>query len=186
MKNRIILIVALVLIIGGFVLWRSGVFTPAPSYDLTLVEGDSVTSWDFTSAYTDNAELKAKAQTEIKRLTKLIGSGEYSDYVLYVSIANQYDLMGDGANELSYLKHALALDATSTGLAWNNVGQLFAHVGAYASAREALERAVEVQPVEQYHAALLDFLKQHYPSDTEAITAEEQALQSAQQGSHAF
>ena len=139
-----------------------------PSVAFAVNPSDTVTSWNFQGAYTGNAELTAKAKSEIARLTGLLGSGEYPDYILYVSIANQYDLLGDGANEFLYLKKALALDATKTGLAWYNIGQLFARLGAYATARTALERAVAAEPFPQYERALADFLKEHYPGSVSA------------------
>ena len=136
-------------------------------------------SWDFKGAYTGNLELEAKAETEIQRLTGLIGSGEYPDYTVYVSIANQYGLLGDGENELKYLEHALALDATTTGLAWNNAGALFARLGAKATARMCYERAAAAQPTGQYLQALADFLKKQYPEDIVAIKAAEEAVAGA-------
>ena len=135
---------------------------------IELSGGDVVTSWDFTGAYTGNSELEAKADADITRLTGLLGSGQYSDYILYVSIANQYDLKGDGKNELAYLRKALAEDP-ATGLAWNNIGQLFERLGAYNTARVALERAVLVQPIEQYKRALADFMALRFPSGSAAL-----------------
>jgi len=140
-----------------------------------MAEGEQVRSWDFKGAYTGNLELEAKAETEIQRLTGLIGSGEYPDYTVYVSIANQYGLLGDGENELKYLEHALALDATTTGLAWNNAGALFARLGMKATARMCYERAATAEPTGQYLQALADFLKKQYPEDMVAIKAAEEA-----------
>ena len=122
---------------------------------------DTIVSWNFPGAYTGNAELTAKAMAEVARLTDLLGTGTYSDYILYVSIANEYGLQGDGANEFAYLKKALAIDSEKTGLAWHNAGQLFARLGAYRTARTALERAVLAEPVPHYERALTDFLAAH-------------------------
>jgi tetratricopeptide (TPR) repeat protein len=136
-------------------------------------------SWNFQGAYTGHPDLKEKAKSEIKRLSGLLGKKEetgYPDYILYVGIANEYDLLGDGAKELEYLRYALALDATTTGLAWHNTGQLFARLGALRSARHALEQAVLAQPIMQYHQALLDLLLHSFPDDTKSITEERRAL----------
>jgi len=119
---------------------------------------DTIASWDFKGAYTGNAEFAAKANAEIARLAALLGTGTYTDYTLYVSIANQYDLQGDGKNEFIYLQKALALDSDKTGLAWHNAGQLFARLGAYRTARTAFERAALAEPVPYYQRALADFL----------------------------
>lgn len=151
----------------------------APIYDIPFSAQETITLWDFQGAYTGYPELEAKATTEIERLRGLLGTGEYSDYTLYVSIANQYDLLGDGAMELKELEHALAIDSTSTGLAWHNAGKLFAHLGAYETARYALEQAVAAQPIAQYRVALIDLLKEHFPNDLEAIDAGERAVDGA-------
>jgi len=126
---------------------------------------DTIASWNLAGAYTGNAEFAAKANAEIARLTALLGTGTYTDYTLYVSIANQYDLLGDGKNEFAYLQKALAIDSTGTGLAWHNAGQLFARLGAYRTARTALERAALAEPVPYYERALADFLAAHYPEE---------------------
>src|SRR3989344_3359787 len=126
---RIVGFIALLLIVASALWWILRP-APVPTFNLQMAEGEQVQSWDFKGAYTGNPELETKATAEIQRLTGLIGSGEYPDYTVYVSIANQYDLLGDGENELAYLEHALALDATTTGLAWNNAGALFARLGA--------------------------------------------------------
>lgn len=122
---------------------------------------DTIASWNFKGAYTDNETLTIQAQTEIARLTSLLGTGTHPDYTLYVSVANMYNLLGDGANEFTYLKKALAIDATATGLAWHNIGHLFARLGAYATARTAFERAVAAEPIPQFRQALADFLAAH-------------------------
>ena len=140
---------------------------PAPTAPATLVvnPADRIVSWSFTGAYAGNTELTAKANAEIARFIGLLGTGEYTDYTLYVSIANEYDLLGDGANEFVYLKKALAIDSTKTGLAWYNAGQLFTRLGAFATARTAFERAALVEPVAHYKRALADFLAAHYPGE---------------------
>lgn len=135
---------------------------------IELTGGDTVASWNFKGAYTGNTELEAKADADIARLTGLLGSGQYSNYILYVSMANQYDLKGDGKNELAYLRKAITEDP-ATGLAWNNVGQLFVRLGAYTTARVAFERAVAVQPIEQYKRALADFMALYFPRDAAAL-----------------
>ncbi len=142
----------------------AGIPSIAPA-TLTVNPSDTIVSWDFKGAYTGNAELTVKANTEIARLAALLGTDAYPDYTLLVSIANQYDLLGDGKNEFAYLQKALAIDSTNTGLAWHNAGQLFARLGAYRTARTALERAALAEPVAHYRRALADFLAAHYPGE---------------------
>jgi len=166
MKRWIGIVGIFVVIIAGIVVWQFGgihshIETPAPSFPVALASGDEIASWNFIGAYTGQPELEQKAAAEVERLTGLLGTGEYTDYTLYVSIANQYDLIGDGTNELASLEKALAIDSTQTGLAWHNIGQLFARIGAYQTARAAFERAVDAQPTQQYEQALADFVQAH-------------------------
>lgn len=130
---------------------------------LSPIDVSTIAVWSFKGAYNERTDLIAKATADISRLTNLLGTGEYTDYTLYVSIANQYDLLGDGKNEYLYLEKAIREDATTTGLAWHNEGQLFLRLGAPALARTAFERAVAAQPIAQYQSVLVDFLKEYYP-----------------------
>jgi tetratricopeptide (TPR) repeat protein len=126
------------------------VATSSPSRVATVLpsiaKGDSVASWDFKGAYADNPELIAKANAEIARFSDLIGKGTYSDMELYVSIANQYELLGNGKQEYDYLGRAIMSDPTS-GLPWHNLGVLMERLGALKTARVAYDRAVFLQPV---------------------------------------
>lgn len=183
MKKWIGIIIVLALVIAGFAVLKftdMGGFANSPApFQIEMAGGDEVGAWDFQGAYTGNSELEEKADRDIDRLTSLLGSKEYSDYTLYISIANQYGLKGDGKNELAYLEKALAIDSTATGLAWHNVGQLMARLGAYKTARMALERAASVQPITQYQQAYIDFLKSRFPEDIEVVANAEKALSEA-------
>lgn len=155
--------------------------SPTPTtqkpFTFLLIAGDTVASWNFQGAYTGNAELTQKAQVEIARLSAMLGSGTFTNYELYVSIANQYDLLGDGTQEFVYLKKALTLDSTRTGLAWSNMGNLFTRLGAYRTARVAFENAVIAQPIAQYIQDLINFLQAHFPQDSAAIQKAQKLLQ---------
>jgi tetratricopeptide (TPR) repeat protein len=110
-----------------------------------------------------------RAREEIKKLEAMIGKGEFSNYELYVSIAAQHEILGDGKKTYEYLEKALQIDNTQTGLAWHNMGRLMERLGAYKNARIALERAVTLQPLPGYYIALIDLLERHFPEDTSAI-----------------
>lgn len=173
MKNRMILIVGLIILVAVSGWWY---MNRAPiSYDFPLQSGDVVASWNFNGLYKGNAELVARAQHEIQRLRDLIGKegDDFPDYELFVSIANQYHLMGEGEKEFTYLKYALALDSENTGLAWSNLGVLLEEVGAYRSARIAFEKSIAAQAIPQYRQTYLEFLMKHYPQD--AAVAEQKA-----------
>ena len=147
--------------------------TPVP---FALISGETVASWDFSGTHKDGGQLEAKVRADITRLKGLINSGTYTNYELYVSIANQYELLGDGKQEFTYLNYALAIDSTKTGLAWHNMGKLLERLGAYKSARVAYDRMVATQPTAQYIRARLEFLQAHMPEDTDAIAQAEADL----------
>lgn len=159
-------IIVVLLVIAGGAWW----YTSQPEmYQFEFAEGEKITSWDFQGVYTDNAELEERVQTEITRLKGLFGQEGYTDYELYVSIANQYELLGDGEKTYNYLRMALAVDAEHTGLAWHNMGKLLERFGLFESARIAFDAMVEAQSAIQYQTVRLEFLKTHMPEDTEAI-----------------
>lgn len=157
--------VAILLLTGGAWLYMSR----DTLYPFELVEGDTISSWDFKGVYTGNSELEKKAQTGIERLMGMFGTEGNPDYILYVSLAGQYELLGDGAKEYEYLLRALAEDSKKTGLAWYNLGALLVRLGALESARVAYEHAVQAQPEPQYVMAYLEFMAQHFSDDTATV-----------------
>lgn len=161
------ILLVLVVLVGA---WRFSQRTTV-SHQLPLAEGDSIASWNFAGAYSNNPELQTKAKTEIEKLTSFIGnSKEFTDYLLYVQIAAQYELLGDGAQTYAFLNKAVAIDPVHTGLAWANLGELMGRLGAFQTARVAYAKAVEAQPsVMNYHTARLEFLIAHFAEDTVAV-----------------
>ncbi len=146
----------------------------------SLVSGETIASWDFSGSYKDGGQLEAKVRADITRLKGLLNSGTFTNYELYVSIANQYELLGDGKQEFTYLNYALAIDSTKTGLAWHNMGKLLERLGAYKSARVAYDRMLQAQPTSQYIRARLEFLQARMPEDTAAIAQAEADLAASQ------
>lgn len=126
----------------------------------SIAKGDTVTSWTFNGAYTGKADLITKAEAEIKRLSRLIGEGTYSNMSLHVGIANQYELLGDGERAYEYLSRAIGKNENSTsGLPWHNLGVLMERLGALETARMAYEESTLIQPeMKVYHYAYLEFL----------------------------
>src|SRR3989344_4646360 len=139
-----------------------------------IVQGDAITSWDFKGAYMGNLELMAKAQNEIERLSGQLVTATSSAMILSVSIANQYELIGDGKKAYEYLKRAIMADVNVTsGLPWHNLGVLMERLGAFKTARVAYEKSTLIQPeMKFYHFAYLEFLTARMKDDTTDIEKE--------------
>ncbi|MBI2612900.1 hypothetical protein HYW59_03790 [Candidatus Kaiserbacteria bacterium] len=171
-KNLIISAVVVALLAGGawFLLQNQ-------AHPLPLAEGDTIASWDWQGTHEDGGELEKRANDEIARSKSLLGGDQSgknddpTDYILYVSIANQYELLGDGKAAYDNLGRALKIDSTKTGLAWRNLGSLMERLGALQTARIAYARAVEAQPGEEYHIARLSFLIKHFADDAATLEA---------------
>lgn len=141
-----------------------------PSKSSLIERSDTIISWNFKGVYADRPDLITKANSEIKRFLDLIGTGAYTDMILYVSIANQYDLLGDGKQEYDYLNRAIQEGGSTTGLPWHNLGVLMERLGALQTARVAYEKATLVQPeLKQWHYAYLEFLTTRMKDDTAII-----------------
>ena len=142
--------------------------SPRP-YSLSFVEGESITEWDFKGAYTGNPELIVKAQSEIKRLSELLTTATSSAMILSVSIANQYELIGDGKKQYEYLERAIRTNPEN-GLPWHNLGVLVERLGAYKTARVIYEKSTLVQPeLKFYHYSYIEFLTSRMKDDTAVI-----------------
>lgn len=135
-------------------------------HSLSLEKGDIIESWDFVGAYTNNPEFIAKANAEIKRISGLVGKGTYTDTSIYVGIANQYELIGDGKKQYDFLIQAVREGGTTSGLPWHNLGVLMERLGALQTARVAYEKATLVQPqFKFYHYAYLEFITKKMKDD---------------------
>lgn len=132
---------------------------------LSIASGDTIVSWNFKGAYTDNPELVAKANAEISRLSGLLATATSSAMILSVSIANQYELLGDGKKQYEYLERAVRTNPEN-GLPWHNLGVLMERLGAYKTARIAYENSTLVQPeMKFYHYAYIEFLTSRTKDD---------------------
>ena len=138
----------------------------------SIAKGDTIASWTFKGAYTDNSDLIAKAEAEITRLSGLLGKGTYPDVSLYVGIANQYELLGDGEQQYDYLGRAIKVGGI-TGLPWHNLGVLMERLGALETARVAYEKSTRIQPeMKFYHYAYFEFLTTRMKDNAVAIEKE--------------
>lgn len=151
---------------GWFYFAQSAVPEPLP-----LVANDTITSWEFSGSHNDNGPLEEKVRADITKLKDLLGSETFTDYELFISIAQKYESLGDGKKTYEYLSRALEVDSTLTGLAWHNLAVLLARLGAPNTARIAYEKAATIQPFPSYQSAYLSFLTTAFPDDREGIEA---------------
>src|SRR3989338_3430741 len=140
-RNILISLIIFVAIIGVGAYWYSFVRGPPPpdgaggKEKIEFVLNDKIENWQFKGLYSGNDGLEKKVQADIDRLNGLFGGAEFTDYILYISIAGQYEFLGDGAKVYEYLLRAIAEDSTKTGLAWYNLGTLLVRLGAFNDAR---------------------------------------------------
>lgn len=163
------LIVLLVAVLAAFLWYRTHEAPPA----FTLDSRDAtIADWSFAGTYASDPQLAAKVQANIARLMSASSTKAYAPYDRYASLAQDYDLLGDGKNEYAYLLKAIAAGGQGASAAWENLGILLARFGAYYSARTALENAITATPnVGVYREAYVRFLMAHFPDDHAAIAA---------------
>jgi tetratricopeptide (TPR) repeat protein len=150
---------------------------PAPN-PFSIVEGDRIQSWETPAPYKDGGELQARAEGEVKRLEGLKGSEEYSNYDIYVGIAQWKELLGDGKGSYEYLGKAIKENPRRS-LAYGNLGHLMKKIAGFGTARAAFLKAIEVEPqFVQNYTAYLDFLMRDAPgvSTADVDAAFEEAL----------
>lgn len=169
MKNILWGLVGAAVILGGAWYWYT---LQTPTFTLEIDPKDTITTWDFQGSHKDGGEFEARVTKEMEKLQAALEdeATEPTDYNIYVSMAGQYTLLGDGKNTLAMLEKALAIDSVNTGLAWHNVGVLMERLGALNTARIAYARAVEAQSqIDAYHVARFNFLIKHFSEDKEVV-----------------
>ncbi|HEX2792509.1 MAG TPA: tetratricopeptide repeat protein [Candidatus Paceibacterota bacterium] len=152
---------ALALFIGGaFALFVVPLFSGRPATD--LAGGDEVAEWSWDGPYRDGGTLEDQADRDIAKLKAELGKGKTPDYQLLVSIAGQYELLGEGKSAYAYLNQAIKEDPKQ-GLAYINLGHLMESLGAYETAREAYDMAVRMEPANQVYAeARTEFMDRNF------------------------
>ena len=156
-------LVALVLL--GLGLWW---FVSTPTL-VPIAPEDTITSWNFEGFLNDNGPREAEARQKIKDWESKLGADD--DYQLSVSIAQEYDHLGEGKAAYEYLSRAISVDVEkTTGTAWHNLGVLMEKLGAYHTARAAHDRAVEIQPgIAPFQISRVEFMVYHFPEDTAGV-----------------
>ena len=146
-----------VIVVGGVLFIALPLIAPAHAYP--LAPGDSIVSWNWKGAYQDGGADEQKTQAEIQRLSGQLGNGK--DYELYVGIASEYELLGEGHRVYEYLSRAIAKDG-KRGLAYMNMGHLMEILGAFRTARNAFDAAIAAEPGNPlYVSARTDFVARH-------------------------
>ena len=149
-----------VVILGAFlgIGYYSYVSLAVPHYP--LASQDSVSSWNFPSAYATGSEDEKRVQTEIDKLKALLGK-QQSDYEVLVGIAAEYELLGEGQKSYLYLSKAIS-DSPNKALAYFSIGHLFERIGALYSAKLAYGLAVEKEPGNGLYKSYLDTFLARY------------------------
>ena len=159
--SHVVIWIIVALIIGGGI-WFGFLREENP---FPIDSRDTITSWELTNIYADNPEGAQRVKENIQRFKEEIGKKENTEYELYVSIANEYRLLGDGKQSYNYLQKALAVDNDRTSVAWHNIGIVLRDLGAIHSARTALRSAYEIQPLPTYKMAYECFLAEYFPDE---------------------
>ena len=157
-------LVALVVLIGGGVLFLvlPLLVGSAPAgVGYSVSPNDHISTWQWHGAYLDGAQKQSDTKKEIAHLRGMLGKGSASDYELYIGIASQYELLGDGKSTYQYLSGAIAKEPKK-GLAYMNMGHLMEELGAFTTAHRAYDEAVKLEPGNQaFMASQQNFLIHH-------------------------
>lgn len=136
----------------------------------SLVAGETPV-WRFEGAYEATDALRTKAENTIKDLQQQLRDGSYSEYLLDVGIAGQYELLGQGKKSYEYLLKALRVNNTRA-LAYSNMGNLLQKVKAPRSALVAYEEALKRSDTVQNRILLITHLESFFPENTARIKKE--------------
>lgn len=140
------------LVLGWFIF--GGRVRPADTFaiDATLLPN----AWEFNGLYA-TPELALQVEKNIANLKEKLNESGADKYDLYVSLAQQYMLIGQGEDAYKYLVRAGDEDPGNS-LAFQTMGVLLESLGAQDAAEVALKQAVVVQPqIVQNHLALIGF-----------------------------
>ncbi|VAW32299.1 hypothetical protein MNBD_CPR01-220 [hydrothermal vent metagenome] len=139
-------------------------FNKTPDNILPIDKRDSIASWSFTPA---SGIATTSIQNKIIAFSREIGSGKYPNYAVYIQIAQEYEMLGDGHS--AYRFYMLAIkDSPQKGLAFNNLGNLMTKLGAYNTANNAYAKSVALKSsIKLYWLSYLNFLSVHEKSSKE-------------------
>ncbi|XKT75382.1 MAG: hypothetical protein ACJKSS_01170 [Patescibacteria group bacterium UBA2103] len=132
-----------------------------------LVAGERP-SWNFEGTHEASEQLTLQVENEIDRLKGLLGTGEFPDYDIYVGIAGQYELLGEGKKSYEYLQKAI-VENEARSLAYSNMGTLLGKLGAKESAKIAYEMALDRDDTVTNRINYIQHLEQYYTDDLDLV-----------------
>lgn len=154
--KKIIGIIVGIIFLGALV-WGFALGPSPSSNSFALSKGSLPSSWEFTGLY-NTPELTATVQKNIDSLKGKINEEGADMYDIYLSIAQQYALVGKGEEAYDYLLKAAKQDPGNS-LTFQTMGNLMESLKAYTAAEEAYKQATIVQPqFLQNHLAFIGFL----------------------------
>lgn len=156
--------VVVVLVILGIAWW----YTRTPNL-FPVSASDNLTSW--TIPVNVDATSTAAFKAQIATLKSYVGTTTYPTSDIYIGIANEYGLLGDGKSAYQY--YLKALNASSTeAVTYDNLGALFARLYATTTATRAYAKAIALDPSEAlFQISYLNYLTQVAPQDAMTATA---------------
>jgi tetratricopeptide (TPR) repeat protein len=150
-----------VVLLGGALLLALPFLIGSGTKGYPIGTSDHISSWSWKGVYADGADKQASIEKQIKDLKAKVGTKDANEYDIYVGIASQYELLGDGKNAYAYLNKAIAKNPKA-GLAYMNMGHLMEGLGAFATAHAAYDAAVAAEPNNLvFQAARQNFLVHH-------------------------
>ena len=153
--KKIIGIVGGIILVGALV-WGFALGPSSNNNGFTLSKASLPQVWEFTGLY-NTPELTTTVQKNIETLKEKINEEGADVYDIYLSIAQQYALVGKGEEAYGYLLKAAKQDPGNS-LTFQTMGNLMESLKAYTAAEEAYKQATIVQPqILQNHLALITF-----------------------------
>lgn len=171
---KIIGIAGAVILAGCLIWFFYGTPTQKSSFSLDVKSLPAV--WEYKGLYA-TPELVAQTDKNIANLKEKLKESGADKYDLYVSLAQQYMLIGRGEESYEYLLRAGDEDPGNS-ITFQTMGTLMESLGAQSAAEEAFKQAIVVQPqIVQNHLALIGFYIRQNAEPAEIDTAFTYALE---------
>jgi tetratricopeptide (TPR) repeat protein len=149
----------IVIVIVAFAVWK---YTQN-ALPFPVSASDHLTNWALPLPQ-DAASSTPRLSAQVSQFQAMLGGGTYPNETIYVGIANDDILLGDG--KAAYLAYEKAIAASSSdALAYDDLGGLFARLYATSSAERAYAKAVALTPSQLlFQLSYLDYLAEVAPN----------------------